>query len=126
MHHNVILIFDGGESEETDIQDTHHEHFRAVCLALKEMDISLSVSGCVFDAREAVGVGFQFERLSAGSVMVVDLMDGQDEDEDDDTEDEDEDEEEIELEDSNGGVHEEKEQEQEQQLSTTTDKGNSV
>ncbi|KAF2117035.1 hypothetical protein BDV96DRAFT_571448 [Lophiotrema nucula] len=97
-HRNVILIFDGDDQDEgKDIQDAHHEHFRTVCLALKEKEISVSVSGCIYDAKDALGAGFQLDELSSGSVLVIDLMDGQDDDDDseddDDDDDEDEDEE---------------------------------
>ncbi|KAF2425564.1 hypothetical protein EJ08DRAFT_572629, partial [Tothia fuscella] len=74
-HRNVILIFDR-YIEGEDLQDTHHEHFRSVCLALKDADISLNVVGCVFDVSTALKAGYQFEELSSGSVMVVDIMGG--------------------------------------------------
>ncbi|KAF9877433.1 hypothetical protein CkaCkLH20_05133 [Colletotrichum karsti] len=78
-HHNVILIFD-------EDQDTHHEHFRVVCLALRDADIGLSVAGCVHDAEGALGAGFQLDVLSSGSVLVIDLMGGDEEDESEDEE----------------------------------------
>ncbi|TDZ36840.1 hypothetical protein CTRI78_v011230 [Colletotrichum trifolii] len=77
-HRNVVLIFDNDT-------DTHHEHFRLVCLALKEADIGLSVAGCIFDTAEVLKAGFQLDTLSSGSVLVIDLMGG---DDDDDSEDE--------------------------------------
>lgn len=90
----VVLVFDAtgenandgdGEDEET-LKDRHHEHVRSVCLALKDGDLSLSIAGCVFDAKDAVGAGFQFDRLSGGAVLVVDLMDGGDDEDDDEEE----------------------------------------
>ncbi|KAL0931130.1 uncharacterized protein CTRU02_213865 [Colletotrichum truncatum] len=75
-HHNVILIFD-------EDQETHHEHFRQVCLALKDADIGLSVAGCVHDATEVLQAGFQLDTLSSGSILVIDLMGGDDDDSDD-------------------------------------------
>lgn len=96
VHQHVVLVFDaagagaGDDTEET-VKDRHHEHVRSICLALKELDWGLSISGCVFDAAEAVGAGFQFDGLSGGAVLVVDLMDGgEDEDMESDS-DEDED-----------------------------------
>ncbi|OLN86300.1 hypothetical protein CCHL11_04165 [Colletotrichum chlorophyti] len=83
-HRNVILIFDGGDRE--DLEDAHHEHFRLVCLALKDADIGLDVAGCLFDATEVLKAGFQLDTLSSGSVLVIDLM-GADDDDDDDSED---------------------------------------
>lgn len=86
-HGPAVLVFDA-EQPGVDLKDSHHEHVRAVCLALKDADISLSISGCVFDAGEVVKAGFQLDGLSRGSVMVVDLMheedDGSDSDSGDD------------------------------------------
>jgi hypothetical protein len=82
-HGNVILIFDS-DMEGKDLQDIHHEHFRTVCLVLKDEDITLDVAGCVFDTPTAVQAGFQLEELSSGSVMVVDIMSGDDSSDDDD------------------------------------------
>ncbi|KAK1973240.1 hypothetical protein LZ30DRAFT_788070 [Colletotrichum cereale] len=81
-HRNVVLIFDG-EKDGADVTDAHHEHFRLVCLALKDADISLDVAGCIFDASSALQAGFQLDTLSSGSVLVIDLMGGDDEDSDD-------------------------------------------
>lgn len=86
-HGGAVLVFDA-ERPGVDLKDSHHEHVRAVCLALKDADISLSISGCVFDAAEAVKAGFQLDGLSRSAVMVVDLMheddDGSDSDSGDD------------------------------------------
>lgn len=87
-------MFDG-EVDGGDVKDAHHEHVRAVCLALKDADMSLSIAGCVFDAEEVLKAGFQLDRLSRGSVMVVDLM--SDEDDDDDEEDDSGDDEDVEA-----------------------------
>lgn len=98
-HGNAVLVFDSaatrsGDGDRTDdeeaaVKDLHHEHVRAVCLAFKDRDIGLDIAGCVFDAPEAIKAGFQFDRLSDGAVMVVDLMhDDGDSDDDDDDDDE--------------------------------------
>ena len=87
-----ILIFDGANSE-TDrekLTDEHHEHFREVCLALKDADINLDFSACIFDADQILKAGFQLDAMSQGAVLVIDLMDAGDEDDDDDSDDEDE------------------------------------
>lgn len=81
-HGPAVLVFDA-EKPGVDLKDSHHEHVRAVCLALKDADISLSISGCVFDATEGVKAGFQLDGLSRGAVMVVDLMHEDDEDDSD-------------------------------------------
>jgi len=81
FHHNIILIFD---SEGQDLEDAHHEHFRTVCLALKEKNINLDVAGCVFDAPTALQAGFQLEEMSSGSVLVIDIMSGDNGSDDDD------------------------------------------
>ncbi|KAG6366726.1 hypothetical protein INS49_000906 [Diaporthe citri] len=78
-HGGAVLVFDA-EQPGVDLKDSHHEHVRAVCLALKDADISLSISGCVFDAAEVVKAGFQLDGLSRGAVMVVDLMHEEDDD----------------------------------------------
>lgn len=84
-HHNVVLIFDGaGAGEAVDVEDVHHEHFRLVCLALKEADIGIDVAGCIFDSPEVAQAGFQLDKLSSGSVLVIDLMAGDDDDDSDD------------------------------------------
>ncbi|ROV99552.1 hypothetical protein VMCG_06355 [Cytospora schulzeri] len=88
-HRNSILIFDGEVDGGGDLKDTHHEHVRAVCLALKDADMSLTISGCIFDAEEVLKAGFQLDALSRGSVMVVDLMSEDDDDSDDSGDDED-------------------------------------
>ncbi|KAM0328789.1 hypothetical protein ACHAQA_005203 [Verticillium albo-atrum] len=88
-YRNGILIYDGvdAEQDDADLQDLHHEHFRLACLALKDADIDLDVSGCVFDARSILQAGFQLDTLSPGTVLVIDLMDNDDDDEDDEDED---------------------------------------
>ncbi|TLD08130.1 hypothetical protein PspLS_11979 [Pyricularia sp. CBS 133598] len=87
-HKNVVLIFDGaGAGEAVDVEDVHHEHFRLVCLALKEADIGIDVAGCVFDSPEVVQAGFQLDKMSSGSVLVIDLMGGDDDGDDDDDDD---------------------------------------
>jgi hypothetical protein len=91
-----ILIFDGADPEtaQEKVTDDHHEHFREVCLALKDADINLDFSACIFDADQILKAGFQLDAMSQGAVLVIDLMDGGDEDDDDgDDEDEDEDDE---------------------------------
>lgn len=95
-HHNVLLLFDS-DAEGKDLQDAHHEHFRTVCLMLKDEDINLDFAGCVFDVTDALQAGFQLEGLSLGSVMVVDVMSGgggseDDSDSEDDNDDADDDE----------------------------------
>ncbi|KAK7741731.1 hypothetical protein SLS53_004794 [Cytospora paraplurivora] len=87
-HRNAILVFDS-ETDGGDVKDAHHEHVRAVCLALKDADMSLSIAGCVFDAEDVLKAGFQLDALSRGAVMVVDLMSEDDDDSDDDDDDED-------------------------------------
>ncbi|EEY20409.1 predicted protein [Verticillium alfalfae VaMs.102] len=98
-----MLLFDGGdaapqeeedddddEGEDEELLDAHHEHFRAVCLALKDEDVDLDVSGCVFDAKSVLQAGFQLDALSPGAVLVIDLVDN--DDDDDDAEDDDDEE----------------------------------
>ncbi|EGY23618.1 uncharacterized protein VDAG_05056 [Verticillium dahliae VdLs.17] len=98
-----ILIFDGGDAEpqeeeeeeeekgeDEELLDAHHEHFRAVCLALKDEDVDLDVSGCVFDAKSVLQAGFQLDALSPETVLVIDLVDN--DDDDDDAEDDDDEE----------------------------------
>jgi hypothetical protein len=90
-----ILIFDGADSEteQDKLTDEHHEHFREVCLALKNADINLDFSACIFDADQILKAGFQLDAMSQGAVLVIDLMDsGDDDDDDDDSDEEDEDE----------------------------------
>ncbi|GKT63814.1 hypothetical protein ColTof4_04607 [Colletotrichum tofieldiae] len=86
-HRNVVLIFDG-ERDGADVTDAHHEHFRLVCLALKDADISLDVAGCIFDATDVLQAGFQLDSLSSGSVLIIDLMGGDDDEDSDDEDDE--------------------------------------
>jgi len=88
-----ILIFDGddAELEQEELTDVHHEHFRQVCLALKDSDINLDFSACIFDADDVLKAGFQLDAMSKGAVLVIDLMDAGD-DESDNDEDEDDDE----------------------------------
>lgn len=62
-----------------------------MCLALKDAEVSLDFSACIFDAENLLGVGFQVEGMKGGEVLVVDLLDGVDDEEDsDDDEEEDE------------------------------------
>lgn len=68
--------------------DAHHEHVRAVCLALRDADLGLDIAGCVFDAEGSVAAGVQMEGLSGGGVMVVDIVGGGEEDDDDDSDEE--------------------------------------
>lgn len=72
--------------------DRHHEHFRQACLALKDADINLDFSACIFDADDVLKVGFQLDAMSQGSVLVIDLMDGGNDEDDSDDDDEDEEE----------------------------------
>ncbi|KAK7943789.1 uncharacterized protein PG986_012902 [Apiospora aurea] len=88
-HRNVVLIFDGDSEEGEGIEDVHHEHFRLVCLAFKEQDISLDVAGCIFDVANVLQAGFQLDELKSGSVLVIDLMGGGDDEDDDDSDDDD-------------------------------------
>ncbi|KAI1324682.1 hypothetical protein F5Y16DRAFT_402248 [Xylariaceae sp. FL0255] len=75
QHHNTVLIFDD------DDQDTHHEHFRQVCMRLKANgDLGLDYGRCVFDARSSLQAGFQMDQLQSGAVMMVDLQDSEDDD----------------------------------------------
>lgn len=62
QHQKSVLIFD----EELD---THHEHFRRVCLLLKEHgDVGLEFGRCVFDAQTALQAGFQMDQLNDGAI----------------------------------------------------------
>jgi hypothetical protein len=89
-HGQAVLIFDA-ETDGAELEDAHHEHFRAVCLALRDADIGLDVAKCVHDAESVLQAGFQLDAMKNGSVLVIDLMhtaddeDGED-DEDDDSE----------------------------------------
>jgi len=82
-----ILIFDGAtpEMEQEELTDVHHEHFRQVCLALKDSDINLDFSACIFDADDVLKAGFQLDAMSKGAVLVIDLMDTGDEESDSDS-----------------------------------------
>ena len=90
-----ILIFDGADHEldQEELTDVHHEHFRQVCLALKDADINLDFSACIFDANDVLKAGFQLDAMSKSAVLVIDLMDAGDEDSDESDTDEDEDDE---------------------------------
>jgi hypothetical protein len=92
-----ILIFDGAdpEMEQEQLTDVHHEHFRQVCLALKDADINLDFSACIFDADDVLKAGFQLDAMSKGAVLVIDLMDAGDDESDESDSDEDEDDETI-------------------------------
>ncbi|KAG8666595.1 hypothetical protein FPOAC2_11712 [Fusarium poae] len=80
FHRNAVLIFDAGGNE-----DLHHEHFRTICLALKELDIGLDVAGCINDATDSLAAGFQLDKVNDQSALVIDLVE-QDEDSDDEEE----------------------------------------
>lgn len=98
-HGRAVLIFDGASANRSEEQaeepagdadldakldDTHHEHFRRVCLALRDADIGLDVAKCVHDAETALQAGFQLDAMSDGaSVLVIDLMHAEDEDDED-------------------------------------------
>ncbi|KAK8131414.1 hypothetical protein PG984_007852 [Apiospora sp. TS-2023a] len=86
-HRNIVLIFDGDSSGAEGVEDLHHEHFRLVCLAFKDNDISLDVAGCIFDVPNVLQAGFQLDELKSGSVLVIDLMGGEDDDDDSDDDD---------------------------------------
>lgn len=94
-HGSSILIFDS-EADGKDLQDAHHEHFRAVCLLLKDHDIALNFASCVFDADTALKVGFQLDKLNEKAVLVIDLREAGGSE--DDSEDDDDDGEEISFE----------------------------
>lgn len=84
-----ILIFDGAaDDDDEELADRHHEHFRLVCLALKDAGVDLDVSGCVFDSPSVLQAGFQLDLLNEGTVIVIDLMAVDDEDDEDEDEDE--------------------------------------
>ncbi|KAI0199814.1 hypothetical protein F4808DRAFT_461469 [Astrocystis sublimbata] len=85
---NVLLVFD-------EDLDTHHEHFRQVCLRLKDGgDLGLDYGRCIFDAGSSLQAGFQMDKLQSGDVMVVDVQNC---DDDDDSEDDDDDEDDASL-----------------------------
>ncbi|KAI0142639.1 hypothetical protein GGR57DRAFT_393188 [Xylariaceae sp. FL1272] len=61
QHQNVVLIFD-------EDLDTHHEHFRQVCLQLKEHgDLGLEYGRCIFDTATSLEAGFQMDQLQSGA-----------------------------------------------------------
>lgn len=84
-YRNGILIYDGVNKDlgDADLTDLHHEHFRQVCLALKDADIDLDFAGCVFDSPAILQAGFQLDTLRPGTLLVIDLMKGGDDDDDD-------------------------------------------
>ncbi|KAM5345656.1 hypothetical protein ACJ41O_011517 [Fusarium nematophilum] len=88
-HGNVMLIFDGGggegDKQGDELEDVHHEHFRIICLALKEHDIGLDVAGCIHDATDILGAGFQLDKLNDGAALVIDLVEAEDSDDDEDS-----------------------------------------
>lgn len=62
LHQKSVLIFD-------EVLDTHHEHFRLVCLRLKEHgDMGVEYGRCVFDAENALQAGFQMDQLKGGAI----------------------------------------------------------
>ncbi|KAI0544204.1 hypothetical protein F4679DRAFT_589759 [Xylaria curta] len=83
QYQNVVLIFD-------EDLDTHHEHFRQVCLHLKDNgDLGLDYGRCIFDVGSYLHAGFQMDKLQGGAIMVVDLQDRDDDDREDDSDAED-------------------------------------
>ncbi|UPK92372.1 hypothetical protein LCI18_003307 [Fusarium solani-melongenae] len=86
VHRDSVLIFDGAEGDKQgdELDDVHHEHFRVVCLALKEHDIGLDVAGCIHDANNALGAGFQLDRLNDGAALVIDLVEDEEDSDDED------------------------------------------
>ncbi|KAF4344545.1 hypothetical protein FBEOM_1513 [Fusarium beomiforme] len=84
IHRNAVLIFDGGD-DQAQVEDAHHEHFRVVCLALKENDIGLDVAGCIHDATDALAAGFQLDKLNDKAALVIDLV-AEEEDSEEDSE----------------------------------------
>ncbi|KAF5010270.1 hypothetical protein FDECE_3555 [Fusarium decemcellulare] len=84
-HGNVVLIFDGGEGDKQgdELEDVHHEHFRIICLALQKHDIGLDVAGCIHDATDVLGAGFQLDKLNDGAALVIDLVEGEEDSDDD-------------------------------------------
>lgn len=86
IHRNAVLIFDGAPGEQdASVEDLHHEHFRVICLALKEYDIGLDVAGCIHDAADVLGAGFQLDKLNDRSALVIDLVVEEDSDDEDST-----------------------------------------
>ncbi|KAM0203356.1 hypothetical protein ACHAPA_009726 [Fusarium lateritium] len=84
IHRNAVLIFDGAPGEQDAlVEDAHHEHFRVICLALKEFDIGLDVAGCIHDATDVLGAGFQLDKLNDRSALVIDLVVEEDSDDED-------------------------------------------
>ncbi|KAL6924172.1 hypothetical protein FSST1_001446 [Fusarium sambucinum] len=80
FHRNAVLIFDASGNE-----DVHHEHFRTICLGLKELDIGLDVAGCINDATDSLAAGFQLDKVNDKSALVIDLVE-KDEDSDEEEE----------------------------------------
>lgn len=66
-HRNVVIIFD-------DEQDAHHEHFREVCLRLKDHDLGLEFSRCVFDAENTLQAGIELDDLNGSAVCMSRLL----------------------------------------------------
>lgn len=62
QYQNVVLIFD-------DDLEPHHEHFRQVCLRLKDNgDLGLDYGRCIFDVGSSLQAGFQMDRLQGGAI----------------------------------------------------------
>ena len=62
QYQNIVLVFDKN-------LDTHHEHFRQVCLRLKDNgDLGLDYGRCIFDADSSLQAGFQMDKLQGGAV----------------------------------------------------------
>ncbi|KAI0864297.1 hypothetical protein F4860DRAFT_465781 [Xylaria cubensis] len=62
QYQNVVLIFD-------EDLDPHHEHFRQVCLRLKDNgDLGLDYGRCIFDVGSSLHAGFQMEKLQGGAI----------------------------------------------------------
>jgi hypothetical protein len=68
QHKESLIIFNASDL------DAHHEHFRAVCLKLKEADLGVDYGGCVFDAGSILAAGFQVDTLSDGAVSKFYLL----------------------------------------------------
>ncbi|KAF5026337.1 hypothetical protein F66182_1545 [Fusarium sp. NRRL 66182] len=75
-HGHSVLIFDGvqGDKQVDGLEDLHHDHFRIICLALQKHNIGLDVAGCIHDASDVLGAGFQIDKLNDGSALVIDLV----------------------------------------------------
>ncbi|KAI1174798.1 hypothetical protein F4777DRAFT_552502 [Nemania sp. FL0916] len=62
QHQNIVLVFD-------EDLNTHHEHFRQVCLRLKDNgNIGLDYGRCIFDAGSSLQAGYQMDKLQGGTV----------------------------------------------------------